>query len=601
MEVVPRTVVHPRSRLLNCILLLAASLSCIFWSGCNSANPEVSKSEPPNGQATGLKLDKDGDATIEPNKASEVSMRPEVESIASNGTHDATRPGAGSTSSPTPPVFPAPAVVPGTNDSGTGINIGDATNTNGVTIGDAVAARAAMMERVARRPFMQLTLPASDSPRELFGFFADCDRSIADLAIALRTQEIDDVFFLDQARRLGNMKLQAAVRLYNSTTLSAEERKRAIAAQVEALSHLTGSGDIQAARRLQLLATELSTSSDAELAHQGKLVLLGFRLNQLQEGQLKDPQAIVVDIEDLLASSQERGPVEFMALDRCIGVLKSLGYEPQAHQILEKLVRDFSASPNVDLAIRAWNIGTEGSEQRIAFDESVGATINGSQRDPTTVAMTASNLLNRFPSPNSLWYLCQSAINLEFSGNVAAGSAVFTVVDQAWSKIAASPLMTEVNGILQSYSLRMASLGKTVAMDELATIDGQPLDWKSYRGKVVLVCFWSSLNMRCLEEINSLNALHKEIGDNQFAIVSVNLDDPSLKNVEQMVARQQYPWQTVRSSHPTATGFATNAARSIGVSNVPFLMLVNREGVVVAIHLQGEKRVAMIRELLMAK
>ena len=138
-------------------------------------------------------------------------------------------------------------------------------------------------------------------------------------------------------------------------------------------------------------------------------------------------------------------------------------------------------------------------------------------------------------------------------------------------------------------------------LEELVAFDGKPFDWSSYRGKVVLVCFWASWEINSLEEMRRLKELRQEIPNADFEIVAINLDDANMSSAEQMVARQAYPFQNVRSSNSDASGFSARAAVTLGVNAVPFVMLVDRSGTVAAIHVRGEKSSAMINELLTKK
>jgi peroxiredoxin len=364
---------------------------------------------------------------------------------------------------------------------------------------------------------------------------------------------------------------------------------------------LTGSGDVQAAQRLKTLAERLVLSQDRELAHQGRLVLLGFRLNQLQEGQISDPQILLTDMDQLFVTPEDRGLVEFMALERCAGVLRLLGYEKESLQVTQRLIQEFRIAPNPELTMRAWLVETEGTSQLIAFNEALNAALTGNDKDPASIAKASAELISAFPSVNTLWHIARHTINLEFSGNVSAASEVAKVIATARPKLPSGPLTAEIDTLLNCHALRLATRGELLTLEELATFDGRAFDWSSYRGKVVLVCFWTSLDMHSLEEINRLRALFQDVGSPQFDIVAINLDDVNLSNAQQMVSRQNYPWQTLRSSNPNATGFSTKVAKALGVNAVPFVMLVDRTGRVKAIHARGEKTAAMIRELLAEK
>ena len=57
----------------------------------------------------------------------------------------------------------------------------------------------------------------------------------------------------------------------------------------------------------------------------------------------------------------------------------------------------------------------------------------------------------------------------------------------------------------------------------LQGLDGKPLSLANYRGKVVLLNFWASWCMPCVEELPSLLALHHQ--DPNLVILAVSIDD----------------------------------------------------------------------------
>jgi peroxiredoxin len=69
---------------------------------------------------------------------------------------------------------------------------------------------------------------------------------------------------------------------------------------------------------------------------------------------------------------------------------------------------------------------------------------------------------------------------------------------------------------------RPAQTGK-VAPDFTVTDGTSTVHLASYRGKVVLLNFWASWCMPCVEELPSLEALHHQ--DPNLAIVAVSIDD----------------------------------------------------------------------------
>lgn len=512
---------------------------------------------------------------------------------ATQGASSAARPLVSSEASP-----PSAGSSDRANQAGVHIEMTTPSLPNGGADTSSQKVNEAISKQVSEREFMKLAIPESNRPADLLQFFGQCDKAIQDLTITAHTQQMGDNEFHEHAKRLSQMKLDASERMLSLSGLTSEQQKLGTSARVESLSHLTSLGDVAAATKLQTLAEELSKSSDRQLAHQGKLVLLGFRLNQLLEGQVKDPQTLLTDMSGLFETQDDRGLVEMMALQRCAEVLSQLGYSDESKKVLDLIVKEYRNVPDPELSMRAWALETNGSPAMIAFNEAVQATLSGSEKDTARVARASSELLQAFPSVNTLWHVTRLLIPLEFSGNVPAASEVAKVVGNARSQLPSGPLSPEIDNFLDCHQRRLAIRGKPLELKELASFDGRPFDWASYRGKVVLVCFWASWEFNSLEEIKRLTTLRQQIPSKDFEILAINLDDTNMSGAEQMVREANYPWTTVRSNNPAASGFATTVAKELGVNAVPFVLLVDREGRVAAIHARGEKTVDMITELL---
>jgi thiol-disulfide isomerase/thioredoxin len=456
-------------------------------------------------------------------------------------------------------------------------------------------AAASVPAHLSGRSFMNLKDPVAE-PAAILNFFGDCDRALQELALAIRSRQLDESQWTQVALRLSQQKLGAARQLGQLSAGNPPQMKKAIAAEVESLSHLASLGDLNAARQLQNRAQELTQSADAELAHQGRLVLLGFRMNQLQEGLLQDASGVVADIDQLVAQPQELGLVEFMAMEQCAVVLGQLGYKDEAAQIADRIVRKFRSASDPQLSMRAWAIEAAQSPEFEAFQQACAAAFEGTASDPGVPAAAADRLIARFPSNNTVRQVAERIVPLEYQGRLPAAAALAQRVGEHLPQYPGA-LSAETQAMLEAHRLRMTLPGQPLDMTGVVAFDGRPFDWSSYRGKVVVVAFWATPCIHCLRELPLVANLYRDLAPRGLEVVGVNMDE-NLADAEQRILRENFPWRTLRSADATALGFESPLAKRLGVSAIPFILVVDRAGRVVAVHQRGDQLRSTVEQLL---
>ncbi len=138
---------------------------------------------------------------------------------------------------------------------------------------------------------------------------------------------------------------------------------------------------------------------------------------------------------------------------------------------------------------------------------------------------------------------------------------------------------------------RLVKYGKYLAKSEAAspsalvgkplelagdTHDGNEFDWKSYRGKVVVVDFWATWCGPCRKEMPNVKALYEKMNARGFEVVGVALDDDPDAVVE-YVEEEEIPWQNIVGAK------AKQLAQKYGVKGIPTMMLVDRQGNILAV------------------
>jgi thiol-disulfide isomerase/thioredoxin len=108
---------------------------------------------------------------------------------------------------------------------------------------------------------------------------------------------------------------------------------------------------------------------------------------------------------------------------------------------------------------------------------------------------------------------------------------------------------------------------------------GKPVSLADYRGKVVVLAFWTTLCGYCLEELPALEALQRELGTQALQVVAVNLRDGSRDYGAMLKQMRGYALLPVRDG----SGEVGNAW---GVQIFPNLWVVAADGRV-ASHREG--------------
>lgn len=143
--------------------------------------------------------------------------------------------------------------------------------------------------------------------------------------------------------------------------------------------------------------------------------------------------------------------------------------------------------------------------------------------------------------------------------------------------------------VKQMETARKTAVGKEAPEIALPTPDGEILKLSSLRGQVVLVDFWAQWCKPCRRENPNVVAAYQKYKDKGFTVYGVSLDRTKEKWV-QAIEEDGLTWNHVSD----LKYFNSEAARTYGVDAIPFSILLDRDGKVVAKNLRGA---ALDREL----
>lgn len=100
---------------------------------------------------------------------------------------------------------------------------------------------------------------------------------------------------------------------------------------------------------------------------------------------------------------------------------------------------------------------------------------------------------------------------------------------------------------------------------------GAEFDWKSYRGKVVLVDFWATWCGPCRREMPHVKALYQELKDKGFEVVGVSLDEDQ-DALADYLKENAIPWTNLAGEE------TQGLASKYGVRGIPTMMLIDQDG-----------------------
>jgi len=146
---------------------------------------------------------------------------------------------------------------------------------------------------------------------------------------------------------------------------------------------------------------------------------------------------------------------------------------------------------------------------------------------------------------------------------------------------------TKALGAMFAGTLRRLDLPGNEMEISGTNMDGTPFDQKQLAGKVVLVDFWATWCGPCIAEIPNVREQYEKYHDKGFEVVGISLDEDR-GALESFITDQKIPWiilheQSVaeRGGHPLAAKY--------GITGIPTVILVGRDGKVVSMDVRGEK------------
>lgn len=164
------------------------------------------------------------------------------------------------------------------------------------------------------------------------------------------------------------------------------------------------------------------------------------------------------------------------------------------------------------------------------------------------------------------------------------------IPDDARNTLSAKWLIRRVD------SLSKFMIGAQAYDFEYVNQQGKKVRLSDYRGKLVLIDFWASWCGPCRQEMKSLLPIYNELKGDDLEFISISLDNKD-KDWRKMLEEEKLPWVMLWNEEGFTAGNAPNIIQgAYGFYSIPFIVLINKDGRIIARGLRGEKVKEVILE-----
>jgi thiol-disulfide isomerase/thioredoxin len=444
----------------------------------------------------------------------------------------------------------------------------------------------------AKKEFMTLELPKTDDPAKLIEYIRENAKAVQSVMQEASQQNLTREAALKRAMTLGRDMVTASKLLAEKATTE-EQKVTAALSKLQALAQMMGMGDVASADDLRVAAMEEAAGDLPEVAEQATGILLALSLNDFDKDAMSR-EDLVSQVEKAL-KLKEIGQPTLEAVSAAIQLIEKKTNEKE-FALAQKLALAFRDNPEPRLALTAWNLAA----QRSAGMKKLQELFQGKEIDDTKPMEEAIDaLVTELDSPWTAAFLADITTQFEYSGKSEFAAKLVKKAEELAVGLKSELAKEEIAESCAKFWKRASVLGSEIPWDGLNDLEGKPFQFEEYKGKIVILDIWATWCGPCIKELPNIKDVYAKHQAAGVEVIGVNIDE-NPEDLKEFLAKEQLPWKMVVSNDPAKKGFETQLVQGLGITGIPFIAVIGRDGKVAALHARGEALTKKIEELLAA-
>jgi thiol-disulfide isomerase/thioredoxin len=442
----------------------------------------------------------------------------------------------------------------------------------------------------AKMDFMTLEIPKTEDPEKITEYIRENTKAVQSVMEATSQQKLTREAALKRVMTLGRDMVTASTRLAANAT-NDEHRINAALSKLQALAQMMAMGDVASADDLRAAAEEEASSEIAEIAEQATGILLALSLSDYEKGTLSQP-VLVTQLEKALKLPIVGQPT-LEAVATGIQLIENKTGEKQ-FDLAKKLANAFRDSEDPRLALSAWNLAA----QQAPSMKTLQTLFQAKEIEDTQAMEDAIDaLIAELDSPWTAAFLADITTQFEYTGKTELAAKLVNKAEELAAGLKSKAAKEQIAESCAKFWKRASVLGSEIPWDGLTELDGKPFQFDQYKGKIVIMDIWATWCGPCIRELPNLKEVYAKYQSQGVEVLGVNIDEVA-DDLTSFLEREELPWKTIVSGENAKKGFETQLVQTLGITGIPFIAIIDRDGKVAALHTRGPALAEKIDELL---